>query len=353
MRNPIPPNLLKNPSFLTGDATGWALGVGWVIGSTTLPNGTGSAAIFTGPGTAQIVNNINIKCAPGGTVAAKCWGKGETGVGGTAVLRIEMYDVNNNLLSITNAPLSIPNNNVWTYLTMHVIAPFNASYAKVDFAVIGDASSGLRWMVTEFFGAYLPGQSIGSQVTYKQPLQYYLNLFTSQYELSPRLNKWQAALMQPIDDLTNCIQTFNISYDIDNAFGTQLDVIGQVIGVSRTLPFQPSGGVSPVLDDDHYRILLYATQAKNMWDGKMVSIYPTWQFLFPGVTLYVTDNQNMTATVVYHGPMDSITADMIAHDMIVPRPETVQYNASTTAVIAFGFDLNNTVIAGFNTGHFV
>src|SRR5277367_3412436 len=75
---------------------------------------------------------------------------------------------------------------------------------------------------------------------FKQPLSYYLNLFTSQYKNSPNLQAWQAVLMQPIDDLTTCMAGFNADYDLDTAIGVQLDTLGQIIGVSRTVPFQPS-----------------------------------------------------------------------------------------------------------------
>ena len=187
----------------------------------------------------------------------------------------------------------------------------------------------------------------------KRQLQYYVNLFTSQYKLSPNLNAWQTALMTPVDDLTTCIEQFNVAYDLDNAVGNQLDVLGELIGVSRIVPFQPSGGVSPVLDDSTYRLLLYATLAENSWDGTIVSLYKIWQTLFPAGYLSIHDNQNMTANIITTGTFTSIEMDLINHGLIVPRPEGVQYNSSGAGLGPyFGFDLNNTVIAGFNIGKF-
>jgi hypothetical protein len=149
------------------------------------------------------------------------------------------------------------------------------------------------------------------------------------------------------------LQGIDIAYDIDNASGNQLDVIGELLGVSRTVPFQPSGGISPVLDDDTYRTLLYATQAKNNWDGKTASLYPIWKFIFPNASLSIIDHQNMTADIVFSGNLSSIEQELILNGLIVPRPETVLYNPSATSSIIFGFDLNNATISGFDIGHFV
>lgn len=189
--------------------------------------------------------------------------------------------------------------------------------------------------------------------TFKLPVSYYLNLFTSQYKLSTKLQAWQAALVQPIDDLTTCMAGFVDDYNLNEGVGNQLDVLGQIIGVSRTVPFQPSDGVSPILDDTTYLLLLRATQAKNNWDGKTVSLYPIWQRLFPGGSLVVHDNQDMTATIIIGGGFTSIESDLITNGLIVPRPEGVLYNYVFATLPIFGFDLNNSEIAGFDVGHFV
>jgi hypothetical protein len=186
----------------------------------------------------------------------------------------------------------------------------------------------------------------------KQNMQYYLALFASQYQMSPNLKAWQQALMQPIDDLATCIQGFNGNYDIDCAVGIQLDVLGQLLGVSRHVPFQPSNGVSPILDDATYRVLLYATRANDNWDGKLSSIYSTMQGIFQTGSIILTDNQNMTASVTTTGTLSSIITDLINNGMIVPRPEGVQYNYQTGQVgPLFGFDENNVNVSGFDTGN--
>lgn len=186
---------------------------------------------------------------------------------------------------------------------------------------------------------------------YKLPLGYYLNLFSSQYKLSPKLLKFAALAWQPIDDLTNCLTFITANYDLDLANGAQLDVCGLLIGQSRTLSFQPSGGVSPVLDDNNYRLLLKAKRAQNNWSGKTADLYPIWQTLFPGGKIVINDNQNMTATIILSGSFSTLVLDMITNGLIVPRPETVEYTYITSDLPIFGADQNNAFVAGADLGH--
>jgi len=352
--------VLQNPGFAGGSATSWLLESGWTVGgSGTPPNGgTGYAGVFTGPGTAAIRNTTHIACNPGEVIKGQCWALGELTATGAAAIRITFYDKNGSEMDPSTSAPWVSNNYVWIWTTVFAVTPLNAAYAQVEFAVFNSTgasggSGGSRWFVTGFFGANLLGTG-RRLLSLKQPMQYYLNLFTSQYRMSPKLNAWQAALLQPLDDLSNCLQTFNISYDIDNAIGSQLDVLGQIIGVSRTLPFQPSNGVSPILDDDTYRLLLYATQIKNTWDGTIESLYKAWQFLFPNGVMAILDNQNMTATITTSGNFTSIEQDLITKGYIIPRPEGVQYNPSGSGTTSglFGFDRNDSTVAGFDVGKF-
>lgn len=199
------------------------------------------------------------------------------------------------------------------------------------------------------WGGLWPSSSVGP--IYKRPLAYYLNLFTSQYKLSPKLQKWARLAWQPIDDLTTCIQSMSLQFQIQNAIGVQLDTLGEQIGISRTVGFQPSGGVSPILDDPTYRILLLARIAWNSWDGRLVSLPNIWKTMFPTGRLIVNDNQNMTCTIILTGTFSSILQDLVTNGYIVPRPEGVLYTYTFALLPIFGFDRNDVYIAGFDLGH--
>jgi hypothetical protein len=261
-------------------------------------------------------------------------------------------------------------------------------------------------------------------------LAYYTSLLTSQYKGggAPNFQALLALLLQPFLDTAACIDTLNTAFSVSAAVGPQLDVIGALVGVSRTLPYTPvsgqivavsinnfgsgytvgdiltvvqggaSGGtlhyflvgigphvyvvtpgtgyvsaiglattggtgagltvnitasslISQVLSDADYRTLIIAKIAQNMWDGTIDSIYPTWQTLFPGGTIVINDNQDMTATIILTGSFSATTVSMIVNGLIVPRPEGVLYNYVFGTLPLFGFDRNDAYVAGFDLGH--
>jgi hypothetical protein len=194
------------------------------------------------------------------------------------------------------------------------------------------------------------GGSVGP--IYKEPLAYYLNLFTSQYKLSKNLLSWAAKAWQPLDDLTTCLTSMSSAFNPANAVGIQLDILGLLIGVSRVVGFQPSGGVSPVLDDNTYRILLLARIQWDKWNGTLASLPLIWQTMFPSGRLVVNDNQNMTCTILMSGTFTSILQDLVTNGYIVPRPEGVLYTYTFAELPVLGFDLDNSFVAGFDQGHF-
>jgi hypothetical protein len=143
----------------------------------------------------------------------------------------------------------------------------------------------------------------------------------------------------------------DLVFDLDVAIGAQLDALGDIAGIGRTVNFQPSGGVSPTLDDDTYRLLIKAKIAQNQWDGTITSLYLVWQALFPGGVIVIEDNQNMTADIVLTGTFSTIAQELISNGYIVPRPEGVLYTYIFSELPIFGFDSAPGFIAGFDVGH--
>lgn len=193
---------------------------------------------------------------------------------------------------------------------------------------------------------------MGAFPTRLLPPAYYQDLLTSEYKSTVQFNAWMAAVLSIATDISNCLNSITEAFDLDFAVGAQLDILGQIVGVSRTVNFQPSDGVSPVLDDTTYRILLKATIAQNQWDGTIGSLYPIWAQLFPSGQITIIDNQNMSATILLTGVFSSIIEDLITNGMIVPRPQAVNYNFSFGERPFLGFDTNDAQISGFDLGHF-
>ena len=161
---------------------------------------------------------------------------------------------------------------------------------------------------------------------YALPISYYLNLLTSEYRMAPNLNANLASSLQLFEDVMTCNVGMTEAFDLDYAAGVQLDILGIIAGVSRTVRFQPSDSVSPILDDGTYRLVIKATIAANQWDGTQSELYPIWKSLSPTGSINIVDNQNMTCTIVLTGIFTSIVQDLIVNGYIVPRPEGVLYD---------------------------
>jgi len=154
-------------------------------------------------------------------------------------------------------------------------------------------------------------------------IQRYLNLVTSQHQDKPKFMAWLAAPLGILDDAATLANNFNTHFDQDLAVGVQLDTLGDIVGVNRTVSYQPLDGSSPVLGDDTFRKLIKAKISKNQWDGTTEKIYELWENVFPNFGLQVIDHQDMSMTALMTGQIDSSTQQLIANSYIVPKPQGV------------------------------
>lgn len=161
-----------------------------------------------------------------------------------------------------------------------------------------------------------------------------------------------AIILQPLCENIDTLATMPELFDIDVAVGDQLDKTGEWIGVSRTLN-QEVDGVT-VLDDDHYRLVLYAAILRNHWDGTIPNAYEIWDRLNTGYGIIIIDNQNMTmAFGLTGGTPDSLTLALLNSGYLTPRPMGVLSLGSFTELPLFGLDRDDDFISGFDVGHIV
>ena len=192
-----------------------------------------------------------------------------------------------------------------------------------------------------------------------QPLSYYLTLLTDPWRSAPKMNAWLTVNLQLFQDVIVCSEEFDAAFDPTIASGPQLDILGSIVGQSRTVGFQPSGGASPILDDPTYALLIRATILKNHWNGQIDSLIAIWSTIFPSGALKVVDHQNMTVDLYVSGPASSIVQDLATHGYLLPRPQGVLYTYHWAMLPMFGFDLNASgspvsgYISGFDQGYFV
>lgn len=208
-----------------------------------------------------------------------------------------------------------------------------------------------------------------------RPLSYYQDLITSEQRDKPNFMSKLTANLQQGTDATNLLDNIYQCFDLDNinienplfipsyitgyvssvsiihlTNGAQLDILGSLIGMSRIVDFNPADGSSSTLTDADYKTILKAKIAKNIWSGQIADLVQLWQILFPGTLIFVTDNQNMTMTVMLAGSFTAMTQDLITHGYIVPKPAGVGINYVYGHLPVFGYDSQDGYITGYDVG---
>ncbi len=122
------------------------------------------------------------------------------------------------------------------------------------------------------------------------------------------------------------------AFNIDDALGDQLDVLGDYVGVTRTA--QTSSG--PItLDDDDFRVLIRMAVLTNSAQSDLSSIQD-FLFAFFNGQMRVFDYQNMRMNYMMTTDLGSIDlVEMFIAQGLLPRPMGVQLS------IIFAPDINN------------
>lgn len=211
-------------------------------------------------------------------------------------------------------------------------------------------------------------------------LNEYLQLITSEHQDKPKFVATVTASIEPMISLQNMMQTFAEAYDIDSAIGSQLDAVGEWIGISRNIPkpitgvymewdgsptvgwnsgiwqglFDPSSGLVK-LPDENYRTLLKTKIVANRWDGSIPAAYAIWAAIFPNSQIVIQDNQNMTMTVEIVGSfLDAVSLALLVNGYIPLKPEGVRidYFAVLPAEgLMFAWDIDASAPeSGFDVG---
>lgn len=210
----------------------------------------------------------------------------------------------------------------------------------------------------------------------------YLDLVPSANQSKPKFIAMLTVIAQTFVDNINLCNSIPSKYDIDDAVGTQLDVVGQWVGLSRRLnvpisgvyfsfdidgvgfdegvwkgPFDPDEGLVS-LDDDTYRLMLYIKIAANNWDGSLAQAQEILARIFatsPGTMLFIQDNFDMTMTVGLSGVVpNALFTALLVGGYITLRPAGVLIDEIIVTSVSgdpiFGFDADNSYIAGFDEG---
>lgn len=130
----------------------------------------------------------------------------------------------------------------------------------------------------------------------------------------------------------------------------------QYVGGFYSIGSEANVGSAPIildskLDDDTYRILLQATVLKNHWNGTLTDLRAKWYQLFPGSLILIHDNQDMSVNFYVAAPLTAMVKELITHDLIIPRPQGVQYTIEFATLPLLGWDRRDQYVAGWDEGH--
>lgn len=177
----------------------------------------------------------------------------------------------------------------------------------------------------------------------------YTKLVIPQHRIQPKFMAWLNAALEPLLSAQKLLTSLWNQFDLDRAVGVQLDRVGTVLGVSRRLPFQPSGNVSPVMEDANYRLILRAAVAKQHFNGTIPNLYSLLQTVLGNSGLYFVpiDNQDMSVMIIVFGEVSSLVKDELERGMIIPRPEGVSMTVNVTSDKIFAWGLENEVFGGW------
>ena len=217
-------------------------------------------------------------------------------------------------------------------------------------------------------------------------VEQYTLLLIKQYWEKPKARAEVELKMRMWQKIVDLLQAFEIEFDLDNARGAQLDILGKIAGVPRIVPavltrttfgfdinpnsrgfadrfndlregapfarrFEPQY-TSQQLTDNQYRRLIRAKVSLNVTSAyiasdERISIQDVINQAFGG-RAYVVDNQDMSLTL-YVSPSVSLDELRLIRQLgLLPKPQGVRYSFVIQAEpgVTFGFD-NNPNSIGF------
>lgn len=187
-----------------------------------------------------------------------------------------------------------------------------------------------------------------------------------QYRTDAPTVSWYNIVPTLGDEICTAYEAIRKMYDIDANVGEQLNIIGRLVVVDRGFeselnwdslqwgsPEAVWGGlnvqwessdsiVSSTVSDAIFRIIIKAKIAKNNSESTLDGVVTALSYITNTVGIKVIDNENMTFSVSFGQPLDSITRFVLSTFDIVPRPQGVGFLGFTeeAAITQWGGQLN-------------
>ncbi len=192
-------------------------------------------------------------------------------------------------------------------------------------------------------------------------IKYYTDLLIKQYWNKPKAKATiKTLILNNVLLYNNIINNFTDNFNINTAIGTQLDIIGAIVGISRIyegIEFENTPAPNK-LDDETYRTLIKLKGINNYSVNSIKSI-SDGIYNFLNNKLVFVNNTDMTISYIIFGEseQDNIIKIILKNRDILPAPAGVYVNyiVRITTDKIFGFRKNNIepqdFIVGFSTNN--
>lgn len=185
----------------------------------------------------------------------------------------------------------------------------------------------------------------------------------AQYRDKPKAVDWYQIARTLGGSIEDAAEAVRKSYDIDNARGEQLSVLGRIVVVARSfvgsIPMDP--GLFDLTDGDEfgddeamfsaltidqdgqlsdelYRLVIKAKIIKNNGDATIENILDGMNFLVPNAeVLRVTDGEDMSFSIEFYGQITNLERFALLNAGLVPKPQAVRFNGFLEGFEMFEF----------------
>ncbi|MBR2799800.1 MAG: DUF2612 domain-containing protein [Oscillospiraceae bacterium] len=140
----------------------------------------------------------------------------------------------------------------------------------------------------------------------------------------PKFMAFLRLILRPLEDTAALIASFENAFDVTQAVGPQLDMLGALVGASRELPFAPASA-SRILSDEDYRMLIRAAIARNVWNGTNKQAMDVFSGIFSDFGIVLQDHQDCSINLVISTirQVSELRLEMLNAGLLIPVPAGV------------------------------
>jgi len=183
----------------------------------------------------------------------------------------------------------------------------------------------------------------------------YTSFITSEHADKPKFVAMVQATAGAFGAIAEAMCSLPHAFDLDNAAGAQLDIVGKWVGQPRAVsgvltlgyfgfsdnivaePFGEEGNPSiggrfyeegepftstSVLADPEYRTVLRAKIVRNHYDGRTDEIEQALEYIF-AAPAHVRDAGNLSIDIVVNAPISLVGQSLLTNFDLLPRPAGV------------------------------